>query len=48
MRLTLRTFDLDPVASDDDEYDLVIQVATGQLDADGVRAWLGSCGPVKR
>ncbi|MEO7081362.1 MAG: type II toxin-antitoxin system death-on-curing family toxin, partial [Flavobacteriales bacterium] len=42
MRLTLRTFDLDLKAADDDEYDLVIQVATGQLDADGVRAWLES------
>ncbi len=29
MRLTLRTFDLDLRAADDDEYDLVIQVATG-------------------
>jgi len=49
MRLTLRTFDLDLVASDDDEYDLVIQVATGQLDADGVRVWLGRhVVPVKR
>ena len=42
MRLTLRTFDLDLKAADDDEYDLVIQVATGQLDANGVRAWLES------
>ena len=40
MRLTLRTFDMDLQASDGDEYDLVIRVATGQLDVDGVRVWL--------
>jgi death-on-curing protein len=40
MRLILRTFDLDVRETDDAEYDLMIQVATGQLDADGVRAWL--------
>jgi prophage maintenance system killer protein len=42
MRLTLRTFDLDIKATDDDEYDIVIQVATGKLDAEGIRAWLES------
>jgi len=39
-RLTLNTFDLDLRAADDEEYDVVIQVATGQLDVDGIRAWL--------
>lgn len=42
VRLTLRTYDLDLRAEDDEEYDLIIQVATGQLDADGVRAWVES------
>lgn len=37
MRLTLRTFDMDMHAKDEEEYDLVIKVATGQLDVDGVR-----------
>ncbi|MBV6405842.1 MAG: type II toxin-antitoxin system death-on-curing family toxin [Flavobacteriales bacterium] len=40
MRLVLRTYDMDVRERDDAEYDLVIQVATGQLDADGVRSWL--------
>jgi death-on-curing protein len=39
-RLTLITYDQDLVASDDEEYDLVIRVATGELDVDGVRSWL--------
>ena len=39
-RLTLITYDQDLVASDDEEYELVIHVATGELDADGVRSWL--------
>lgn len=39
-RLTLITFDLDLKASDDEEYDMVIQVATGQLDVDGIVAWM--------
>jgi death-on-curing protein len=41
-RLTLMTYDLDLKASDDEEYDMVIQVATGQLDVDGIRAWLAT------
>ncbi|MBK7384169.1 MAG: type II toxin-antitoxin system death-on-curing family toxin [Flavobacteriales bacterium] len=39
-RLTLMTYDLDLRASDDEEYDMVILVATGQLDVDGIRAWM--------
>jgi death on curing protein len=39
-RLTLITYDMDLVASDDAEYDLVIRVATGALDVEQVRAWL--------
>jgi death on curing protein len=39
-RLTLITDDLDLVASDDEEYDLVIRVATGALDMEGIRSWL--------
>ncbi|HEY0977179.1 MAG TPA: type II toxin-antitoxin system death-on-curing family toxin [Flavobacteriales bacterium] len=41
-RLTLNTYDLDLRANDDDEYDMVIQVATGQLDVDGIRTWLAA------
>ncbi len=40
MRLTLRTYDHDVVAANDEEYDIVIRVATGQLDVDGIREWL--------
>ena len=40
MRLTLNTFELDVSASDDEEYDLVIAVATSQMDVDAIRAWL--------
>ncbi|MCO6483037.1 MAG: type II toxin-antitoxin system death-on-curing family toxin [Flavobacteriales bacterium] len=39
-RLILQVHGLDIEATEDERYDLVIQVATGQLDADGVRAWL--------
>jgi death-on-curing protein len=39
-RLTLITFDLDLQATDDEEYDMVIQVATGQLDVEGIVAWM--------
>ena len=39
-RLTLITFDLDLKASDDEEYDMVIQVATGKLDVDGIVVWM--------
>ena len=41
-RLILQDGGLDILASEDDRYALVIQVATGALDADGVRAWLES------
>ncbi len=39
-RLTLMTYDLDLNAPDDEEYNLVIQVATGQLDVDGIVEWM--------
>jgi death on curing protein len=39
-RLTLITFDLDLHATDDEEYDMVIQVATGQLAVEGILAWM--------
>ena len=42
LRLTLNTFELDVSASDDEEYDLVIAVATSQMDVDAIRAWLRS------
>jgi len=41
-RLMLNTFDLDLRATDDEEYDMVIHVATGQMDIDGIRTWLDS------
>lgn len=41
-RLMLNTFDLDIQATDDEEYDMVISVATGQMDVDGIRTWLDS------
>lgn len=39
-RLTLLTYDLDLHASDDEEYDMVIGVATGQMDVDAIVAWM--------
>ena len=39
-RLTLLTYDLDLHAADDEEYDMVIQVATGQMDVEGIVAWM--------
>jgi death-on-curing protein len=39
-RLTLITFDLDLQATDDEEYDMVIQVATGQLEVEGIVSWM--------
>ena len=39
-RLILQEHRLDIGASEDERYDFVIRVATGQLDVDGVRAWL--------
>ncbi len=39
-RLTLITFDLDLQATDDEEYDMVILVATGQLDVEGIGSWM--------
>jgi death on curing protein len=41
-RLTLLTYDLDLRAADDEEYDMVIHVATGQMDVDGIREWMKS------
>lgn len=34
------TNDLDLRAPDDEEYDMVIQVATGQLDVQGIVKWM--------
>lgn len=39
-RLLLITYDMDLRASDDEEYDMVIQVATGHLDVEGIVAWM--------
>jgi death-on-curing protein len=39
-RLLLQDAGLDFQASQDEKYDLVIRVATGKLDAEGVRSWL--------
>jgi death on curing protein len=39
-RLTLIGYDLDLHATDDEEYEMVIQVATGQLDVDAIKGWL--------
>ncbi len=39
-RLMLLTYDVDLVASDDEEYDMVIRVATGQMDVDAIRDWM--------
>lgn len=39
-RLMLMTYDVDLRAADDEEYDMVILVATGQLDVDGIVAWM--------
>lgn len=39
-RLTLLTYDLDLRATDDEEYDMVILVATGQMHVEGIVAWM--------
>lgn len=39
-RLILQDADLDIEAGEDDRYDMVILVATGQLDVDGIVAWM--------
>ena len=39
-RLLLQDAGLDIDASQDEKYDLVIRVATGELDVERVRAWL--------
>ena len=39
-RLLLQDSGLDIGASQDEKYDLVIRVASGELDVDGVRNWL--------
>jgi len=39
-RLMLLTYDMDLQASDDEEYDLVIRVATGRMDVEEVHAWM--------
>jgi death-on-curing protein len=39
-RLILISYDLDLHATDDEEYDMVIRVATGSMDVDAIEAWL--------
>lgn len=39
-RLILQEHGLDIRASEDDKYAMVIQVATGQLDVDGIVTWI--------
>lgn len=47
-RLVLQDEGLDIQASQDEKYDLVIRVATGTLDAEGVRSWLqGRVAPLR-
>ena len=38
--MILQDADLDIEAGEDDRYDMVILVATGQLDVDGIVAWM--------
>lgn len=39
-RLSLMTHDLDLRATDDEEFDMVIQVATGAMDVHGISKWM--------
>ncbi len=39
-RFILMTHDLDLQATDDEEYDMVIQVATGNMDVQAITSWL--------
>jgi len=39
-RLVLQDAGLDIQANKEEKYDMVILIATGKLDVDGVRAWL--------
>jgi death-on-curing protein len=39
-RLELITHDMDLRATDGEEYEMVIKVATGQLDVEGIVAWM--------
>ncbi len=39
-RLELITHDTDLRATDEEEYEMVIQVATGQLEVEGIVAWM--------
>jgi death on curing protein len=41
-RLLLQEGGLDLEATEEEKYDMVIEVATGQLDVDGIRAWMTS------
>ncbi len=41
-RLLLQESGLDISAEEEDRYDIVIKIATGQLDVDGIRAWLAT------
>ncbi len=42
MRLLLMHAGQDILASQDEKYDFVIQVASGELDFDGIKSWLKS------
>ena len=39
-RLMLLTYDKDLQASDDEEYEMVIEVATGRMDVEAIHAWM--------
>ncbi len=39
-RLILLTYDMDLQASDDDEYDMVIRVATRRMEVEEIHAWM--------
>lgn len=39
-RLTLFSYDLDLHATDEEEYEMVIQVANGSMDVDAIEAWV--------
>ena len=36
----LMAYDFDLRATDDEEYDMVIRVATGQMDVEGIVTWM--------
>ncbi|GAA3984871.1 type II toxin-antitoxin system death-on-curing family toxin [Mucilaginibacter dorajii] len=40
LRLTLLQFDIDIIASEDEKYDMTIAASKGELNFDGIKAWL--------